>query len=136
MIGVPCPYRKDRHIVIHPPLEGWLRRNVPDRRVRDDLFVYYSLDGQSFVVGLWADKRRSSFFDVLNMGPVLHFSWEDGMHFRRLFGDPLTRKDLARRSREEYMNRVYRKQDEAAADSDLLRWCNKTSTQVLFSHAN
>lgn len=118
MLGIPCKFDRNLFAIIHPPLVGWLRRAVPvPPKVRDRLFVYFSIENGTFVVGLWTDRWKRAFFDVVNMGQSLHFTPEDALHIRQLLGQPLSRAELARRSYDSYTARMRQRQedgDEAA----------------------
>jgi len=131
VIGVACPYRKDKHILVHPPLESWLRRTFARRKEGPRLFVYFSLENGTFVVGLWTDGRKNAFHDVVNMGrSLLNFGLDDALHLRRLFGEPMTGESLSQASREEYMQRLRKLQDVNDAEADYLRHRQAPKIQV------
>jgi len=66
MLGAICRFRKDQHRIIHPKFENWIKRHVPDERLRDSLFVYYHRIHKTFVVAQWKSYKRG-FVDVLNL---------------------------------------------------------------------
>lgn len=124
MLGIACSYRPDRHVIVHCPLEGWLRRNVPDRRMRDLLFVYFSLEGRNYVVGMWANRGRTAFYDVLNFGPWLHgFTREDGLHFQRMLGrEALSGRELGEKALALEREKVRRLQGEQEEEARRFHW--------------
>lgn len=75
MIGISCKFSNRQHVVIHPELEKWLKRQVPPS-ARDSLFVYFHTIERNYVIAKWT--RPGFFVDVRNLGPHLYsFSAED-----------------------------------------------------------
>lgn len=121
MFGLPCQFRQDKFVILHPPLEGWLRRNVPDRKVRDLLFVYYSIDNLTYVVGQWTDRRRTHFYDVLNLGGHLtNFSAAQATNLRLMYSDPCTGERLAELATRDQDRRVRDQNDQEGLQAERL----------------
>ncbi len=132
MLGIPCEFDPARHVILHAPLESWLKRNLSSN-LRDPLFrgwplfLYYSLDGNAFVIGQWVGRDKRLFQDVWNIGDsLLDFTWEDAQQVLDMFGNPRTGEDLSNEMRDGYKNKLLALQDKADRDASVLAWNNKT----------
>lgn len=94
MIGQPCFYKKDVHILIHPPLLRWVKNQIADDNLRESLFCYLQRQYGTFVIGQWIDTSRSMFVDILNMGQSLgSFDRDDAQELLRRLLRPTTVKE-------------------------------------------
>ena len=120
MLGLSCEYRQDRFVVIHPPLESWVRRNCPDKKIRDRLFVYYSIENSTYVVALW-EKVGQSFYDVLNMGESLsNFDMPQAEAFQQMFAEPCTGERMEELARAFQSTRIHEAQDREREQAEKL----------------
>ena len=133
MIGMPAQFRRDRYAVIKPPLHNWLQRALPHNRVGEQLFVYYAILEGNFVVGMWADRQKTLFWDVINMGPALTFSMDDALHLRRLFCDPLTRSALSRKVQSTVHTETLALQNRERDFAEYARWSQEQGKKVQVS---
>lgn len=122
MLGLACQYRKDKYKVLNTPLVSWVRRNVPDRRIRDLLFVYYAIEHGNYVIGQWTNKCHTHFVDVLNMGNSLrNFGPAAAQDFKLMFSDPCTGERLEKLARQDYDRRTRSDEDREHEMGDRLR---------------
>jgi len=68
-MNLSCPFRRDQHQIIKPPMASWIKRNCPDPSLKDKLFMYRHILYGTFVVALWV--KPGWFIDVLNLGGSL-----------------------------------------------------------------
>ena len=66
----PCRFDRGQHLIIHPPLEDWVKRQAsPEEKSR--IFVYHHLIEKTFVVGWWVHEGGGLFVDLCNLGDSL-----------------------------------------------------------------
>ena len=112
MLGQACAFRNSQHMIVHPELEGWLRREIPDHRARESLFVYYHRQTGNYVIAEWISPRRY-FQDVLNIGPSLGLFTNAVAHrFKQLYRQPTSGRELAKQMRQHELHRLKALQDE------------------------
>jgi hypothetical protein len=63
----PCEFDKRQHLIIHPPLEDWIKRQAPNDDERGRLFIYKHLVHGTFVIAWWVSKDRGLFVDMINL---------------------------------------------------------------------
>jgi hypothetical protein len=133
MLGV-CEWDQNIHVRVRLPLlERFLARSIPDRKVRDTVFVYLAVKTRNFVVGAWMNAGRTRFIDLLNMGGNPRgFSWEDGMHLRRMFGTgAMSAQDHKRAIWDEMTKKDRDLQDRAGDEADRMAAKGDTKVQVV-----
>lgn len=97
-----------------------MKRNCPDRKQRQKLFVYYSILHSSFVVGLWQTPKKR-FWDVLNLeGSLANFSYQKAIEFRNMFSDPCTGERLAELATRDQDRRVRDQNDQEGLQAERL----------------
>ena len=130
MIGLVCQYTPCQHLIIHPEIEGFIKRQVSDSRVRDRLFMYYHLREHTFVIAEWV-MRRVGFVDVMNLGHSLcRFTKREADIFRVQFGSPVTGRDVSRMIVQHERDRLLKKQDGCDEDREHREWRKKQIKQA------
>jgi hypothetical protein len=112
MIGMVCPYRKCEHRILHPRFLEYVKRHVPNVKLRDSLFVYYHLVHRTIVVAQWHVPCRS-FVDVLNIGHSFSgFTPEAARKLLEKLRKPISGHEIAEAIRIQEWERKSNKQDD------------------------
>ena len=112
MIGQACQYRPEQHEMLHGDVENWIKRGIPDLKIRESLFVYRHRLHGTFVIGLWVGPGR--FVDVLNMGHSLaNFNREKAQQFIRQINDSVSGQQIAKILNQAERDRVGDSQQQA-----------------------
>ena len=67
MINSQCIFVKDEHKLINPRFFSWIKRQLPNVKLRESLFVYYHTIARTFVLAQWTVPCRR-FVDLHNFG--------------------------------------------------------------------
>ena len=109
MIGMPCTFDAGQHAVIHPELEDWIHREIPDRNFLDRVFVYRHLLYGTFVIAQWLNRDAGLFIDVMNLGYSLgNFDKEKARTLRSNIMQPITgrqARDCMRKAQDDHVER-------------------------------
>jgi len=133
MLGVACRYRKSEHRIIQPRILSWIKRQIPDARLRDSLFIYYHLQHGTFVIAQWVVPERS-FIDIHNLGNSLaNFTADAAQRFRQQIKSPVGRHELGKALRQKERDRLTQEQD--INDDKVERRNRRMSSKIVVSMA-
>lgn len=113
MFGAAQPFRPQVQTVVHPELEGFIRRATSGPTVRGRLFIYKHYSTGNFVIALWSDNCKQRFVDLINLGPAPVFTHEQASRFRQMINQPTCGRELAKMLRQSERNRITELEQEA-----------------------
>jgi len=116
----PCRLDREQHLIIHPPLEDWVKRQAsPDERER--IFAYHHLREKTYVIGWWVHKGQGLFVDLFNLGNSLaNFSRSDAQSIQCTLRGNNTSDRLKQNIGMRLESQASQEQDECEAMSERL----------------
>lgn len=131
MLGF-CNYKSNEHMLIEPPLLGWLKRNIPDPRDKERVFVYRHIESGNFVIGLWESCPREKFQDIMNLGWSLqNFTRERAQRLIGKFNGRFMLSDLQKEIRQGHSEGQSVLNDRTLAHRSRRKALRSTKTSIL-----
>lgn len=112
MFGLACPYSRAQHkILTRHRLLDWIKRKVPELKLRDSLFIYYHLTEHTFVVAKWIVPCKL-FIDLWNLGTHYEELTPEGIRdFLQRLRHPISKQEMREKMRLQEWRELSDKQD-------------------------
>jgi len=133
MLGQACPYRTEQHYIMHPELERWIKRNVPEKTLRDSLFIYRHLWYGTYVIAQWLSPG-TTFIDLRNLGGSLqNFTREVARDFLKQINSPMSGREMGKHMVQHEQDILARQQEDNDEKVDWNNWQRNPTGRVAVS---